>query len=90
MFVLAQKQNLLNGNHLFVWYNKFGTGTIYKSIFGLAQKIWTSPKHFKTCRRKRQSDCTYTALCSKYHLGFLVTLRVLDSWGLTQIIEFLP
>ena len=29
------------------------TGTICKWIFGLAQKIWTSPKHFGTCKRTR-------------------------------------
>ena len=38
-FVQAQKQNLLNGNHLLVWHKMFGTGTKYLSIFGLAQKI---------------------------------------------------
>ena len=46
-FVLAQKLNLIYENHLLVWHKKFGTGTICKSVFGMAQKIWTSPKHFK-------------------------------------------
>ena len=27
--------------------------SICKQIFGLAQKIWTSPKHFGTCKRTR-------------------------------------
>ena len=38
-FVPAQKQNLLNGNHLLVWHKMFGTGTKCISIFGLAQNI---------------------------------------------------
>ena len=29
---------------------------VFKSIFGLAQKIWTSPKYFGTCKRTRQGD----------------------------------
>ena len=53
-FVPVQKLNFLNGNHLLVSHKKFGTGTIWKSIFGLAQSIWTSPKHFVTYRRTRQ------------------------------------
>ena len=52
-FVLAQKPILLNANHLFVWHKMFVTPTICKKIFGLAQKIWTSPKHFGTCKRTR-------------------------------------
>jgi hypothetical protein len=38
--------NLLNGSHLLVLQKNFGTATKYISIFGLAQKIWTSPKYF--------------------------------------------
>ena len=38
-FVLAQKLNLLYENHLMVWHKKFGTGTICKSVFGMAQKF---------------------------------------------------
>jgi hypothetical protein len=38
-FVPAQKQNLLNGNHLLVWHKMFGTGTKCMYIFGLAQNI---------------------------------------------------
>ena len=52
-FMLAQKPILLNANHLFVWHKIFVTATICKWIFGLAQKIWTSPKHFGTCKRTR-------------------------------------
>ena len=52
-FVLAQKPILLNANHLFVWHKMFVTATICKYIFGLAQKIWTSTKHFGTCKRTR-------------------------------------
>jgi hypothetical protein len=52
-FVPAQKPILLNANHLFVWHKMFVTATICKYIFGLAQKIWTSPKHFGTCKRTR-------------------------------------
>ena len=33
-----------------VLHKKFGTGTICKLIFGLAQNIWTSPKHFGACK----------------------------------------
>ena len=49
-FVPAQKQIL---NHFFVWHKMFVTATTCKLIFGLAQKIWTSPKHFGTCKRTR-------------------------------------
>ena len=42
LFVPAQKLNLLYENHLMVWHKKFGTGTICKSVFGIAQKIWSS------------------------------------------------
>ena len=52
-FVPAQKPILLNANHLFVWHKMFATATICKQIFGLAQNIWTSPKHFGTCKRTR-------------------------------------
>ena len=52
-FVPAQKPILLNANHLFVWHKMFVTATICKLIFGLAQNIWTSPKHFGTCKRTR-------------------------------------
>ena len=45
-FVLAQKPNLLNGNHLLVWHKMFGTDTKCKSIFEPAQKFWTSPNYF--------------------------------------------
>jgi hypothetical protein len=54
-FVPAQKQNLLNGNQLLVRHKMFGTGTKCVSIFGLALKIWTSPKDFVTCRRTRHN-----------------------------------
>jgi hypothetical protein len=43
-FVLAQKLNLLNENHLLVWHKMFVTSTICPSSFGLAQKIWTRSK----------------------------------------------
>ena len=52
-FVPAQKPILLNANYLFVWHKMFVTATIYKEIFGLAQKVWFSPKHFGTCKRSR-------------------------------------
>ena len=52
-FVPAQKPILLNANHLFVWHKMFVTATICKYIFVLAQKIWTSTKHFGTCKRTR-------------------------------------
>ena len=51
--VPAQKPILLNANRLFVWHKIFVTATICKYIFGMAQKIWTSPKHFGTCKRTR-------------------------------------
>ena len=28
------------------FWSEFGTRTIWNSIFGLPQKIWTSPKYF--------------------------------------------
>ena len=52
-FVPAQRTILLNANHIFVWHKMFVTATVRKKIFGLAQKIWTSPKHFGTCKRTR-------------------------------------
>ena len=52
-FVPAQKGILLNANHLFAWHKMFVTATIFKQIFGPAQKIWTSTKHFGTCKRTR-------------------------------------
>ena len=52
-FVSAQKPILLNAKHLFFKHKMFVTATICKYIFGLAQKIWTSPKHFGTCKRTR-------------------------------------
>ena len=57
----VQKPILLNANHLFVWHKMFVTATICKYIFGLAQKIWTSPKHlgtFKRTRHKWSKSCT--------------------------------
>ena len=45
-FVPAQKTILLNTNHLLM----FVTGTICKQTFGPTQKIWTSTKHFGTCK----------------------------------------
>ena len=48
-FMPAQKPILLNANHLFVWHKMLVIGT----IFGLAQKIWTSTKLFGTCKRTR-------------------------------------
>ena len=52
-FVPVQKTILLNANHLFVWHKMFVTSSVCKQIFGLAQKIWTSQKHFGTCKRTR-------------------------------------
>ena len=62
-FVPAQKQNLLNENHLLVWGKMFGTGTICILIFGLALalKIWTSTKYFGTCRKTKHM-CNGTTL----------------------------
>ena len=53
ILVPAQNPMLLNANHLFVLHKMFVTATICKWIFGQAQKIWTSPKHFGTCKRTR-------------------------------------
>jgi hypothetical protein len=43
-FVLAQKLNLLNENHLLAWQKMFVTSTIFLSSFGLEKKSWTSSK----------------------------------------------
>ena len=51
------KMNLLNTNHLLVWDKNFGTGAICKSVFGMAQNIWTSPKCFGT----RKKDKAYAS-----------------------------
>ena len=88
-FVLAQKPNLLNGNNLLFWHNKFGTGTICKSIFGLIQKFCTSPKHFGTCRRTRQKNASteyFLTQCDKKTWSYvLITcssmFRVINSKG---------
>ena len=58
-FVPVKKLNLLYENHLLVWHKKFGTGTIYKSVFVMAQKIWTSPKYFGTRKRRRHKSIRY-------------------------------
>ena len=52
-FVPAQKPNLVVGNYLLARHKMFETGTKCISIFGLAQKIWTSPKFFGTCKGTR-------------------------------------
>ena len=47
-FVPAQKLNLLCENHRLVWHKKwvkFGTGTICKSVFDMAQKKLDQPKN---------------------------------------------
>ena len=59
-FVREQKPNLLNGNHLLVRHKKFGTCTMWRTVFGITQKNWTSLKCFGTYRRTRQ----------KYFLNF--------------------
>ena len=55
-FVLAQKTILLNTNHILFRHKMFVTGTICKQILGLAQKIWTSTKHFGTGKRTRRKN----------------------------------
>ena len=40
-----------NGIHLLVWHKTFRFCTICKPFFAMAQKIWTSPKSFGTCKR---------------------------------------
>ena len=55
-FVPEQKSILLNATHLFVWHKMFVTATKCKYNFGLAQKIWTSPKNFGTCKRTRHKS----------------------------------
>ena len=52
-FEPPQKPILLNVNQLFVWHKMFVTAKMCKYFLGLAQKIWTSPKHFRTCKRIR-------------------------------------
>ena len=51
--VLALKLNLLDANHLLFWDQNFGTGAIFKLVFGMAQKIWTRPKFFGIPKRTR-------------------------------------
>ena len=53
LFVPAQKPILLNANNLFVWHKMCVTAKICKYIIGLAQKIWTSRKNVRTCKRTR-------------------------------------
>ena len=51
-----KKLNSLNRYHLLLWVKKFGIGKICQSIFGLAEKVWNSPKYFETYRRTRQKS----------------------------------
>ena len=67
IFVLTLKLNLLNANHLLVRDKKFGTGAICKSVFGMAQKIWTSPKCFGTRKGQGNSQrCSLFQNCSLF------------------------
>ena len=53
-FVPAQKPILLNANHFCLSWNVYGCHNMYlNTFFDLAQKIWTSTKHFRTCKRTR-------------------------------------
>ena len=52
-FCAGTKTNFTECTYLFVWRKMFVTATICKYIFGLAQKIWTSTKHFGNCKRTR-------------------------------------
>ena len=90
-FVPTQKSILLNANHLFVSHKMFVTATICKQIFGLAQKFWTSPKHFGTCKRTRHDSVSYWLKSMKYtdmwgkkcqKSGYLMpVLSAVDSWA---------
>ena len=68
-FVLAI---LLNANHLYVWHKMFVTATICEYIFGLAQKSWTSTKHFGTFKRTRQKIYLYHRNWTWYELSYIV------------------
>ena len=68
-FVPAQKTILLNANHLLVWHKMFVTVTICNKIFGQTQKIWTSTKHFGTCKRTRQNS---TSGITAYYSGISI------------------
>ena len=81
-FVPAQKTILLNANHLFIWQKMFVTATICRQIFGLAQKIWTSPKHFGTCQRPRHKILKCVVSCPtcpknlEWPLTFIIQMDV--------------
>ena len=67
-FVPAQILNLVNGNHIYrLAQNVEDRNNMCKWIFGIAQKSWTRPKHFGTCRRTRQKSFKWLCkqLCSQ-------------------------
>ena len=51
--------------HVFVTAQKFLRCTKCSQIFGLAQKIWNSKKHFGTCKRTRHKTTEFFLL---FHL----------------------
>ena len=69
-FVPSQKLILPNTNHLFVGLKILVTATICKYIFGLAQKMWTSTKHFGTCKRSRYKCFFQTHIARTKTRGF--------------------
>ena len=54
--VLLQKLLCRHKNQFYWMQIIFLSGTICKYVFVLALKIWTSPKHFGTCKRKRHKN----------------------------------
>ena len=76
---LATKAKSNNENHLSVWHKKFGTVTILKWIFCLAQITWTSSKYFGSCRWTRHSmknTCNSFAkvFLSRHHFSELLVI----------------
>ena len=56
-YILWQSQTFCARENWFLCRHKsFWRGTKCSLIFGLAQKIWTSTKHFGTCKRTRHKS----------------------------------
>ena len=70
-FLPVQKLTLLNANNFFVWHKMFVTATICKEIFGVAQKIWSSPKFFGTWLTNLESNSQNSA---DYEKNTFITL----------------
>ena len=73
-FCAGTKNNFTECKSSLCLAHMFVTAAIYKYFFGLAQTIWTSPKHFGTCKRTRHY---------KFQLN-MTNEYVVNDWKLTE------